>query len=353
MYYINPLIERLVRISPQGDRIGYLRLDMNENPEGLPQTFVEKCKEKIDSQFLSTYPNRESLINKLSEYHKMPKECLCITDGSEMAIKYIYEVFGEPGKKVITVNPTFEMYGVYCNMFGLQHVTYDIGSDFKINIDDFLKRIDRDTCLVSLLNPNNPVGGIYNPNEILQIVEKAYECDAIVIIDEAYHDFNNVNSIELVKKFDNVIILRTFSKLFSMAACRIGYALACPQISNLLNRVRPTFDTNSFALLFAENILENKKMRDYLIQIEQEGRSYLLDKLQQNGYEYYYGGGNYIFIKPKNDIMQVIELLYKNKVLVKCYGKGILREYIRINTGSKKVMKQFWDIFTISDMVTD
>ena len=349
MYYVNPFIEKLVRIYPEGDRSGFLRLDMNENPEGLPENFVETCKCYINASFISSYPNRESLIATLSQYHDLPENNFCITDGSEMAIKYIFEVFAEKGKKVVTVNPTFEMYGVYCNMFGLKHITYDIPENFEINIEDFINLIDTDTCLVCLLNPNNPVGGSYSKEDIIRIINKANENNAVVVIDEAYHYFCNSTIIDIVNDYDNVIVLRTFSKLFSLASCRIGYAVACPKIATLLNKVRPTFDTNSFALLFAEMVLKDKEIKTKLIDIEREGRLYLIEKLKEYNYQYYYGEGNYIFIKPKNNKQNVIEKMYNKKILVKNYNKGILKDYIRINTGSINVMKKFFEIFIAID----
>lgn len=349
MYYVNPFIEKLVRIYPEGNRSGYLRLDMNENPEGLPEIFIEKCKKYITADFVSSYPNRESLVRTLSKYHNLSENMFCITDGSEMAIKYIYEVFGEKGKKVVTVNPTFEMYDVYCNMFGLKHITYDISENFEINNDDLIKLIDEDTSLVCLLNPNNPVGGSYSNEDIVKIIEKARTCNAIVVIDEAYHYFCNSTSIDIINSYDNVIILRTFSKLFSLASCRIGYAIACSKIADLLNKVRPTFDTNSFALLFAEMALKDNNLKDELIKIEKEGRLYLIEKLKEYNYKYYYGEGNYIFIKPHCNTNDLVNKFYENKILVKTYSKGILKDYIRINTGSILAMKKFFNAFILLD----
>lgn len=350
MYYVNPNITNLVRIFPNGDRSGYLRLDMNENPEGLPVDFVNLCKSQITPEFVATYPDREKLLTTLSDYHNLPKENFCISDGSEMAIKYIFEAFTEKGKKVVTVNPTFEMYGVYCNMYGLVHVKVDIYDDFIIDIEKLIKSIDNNTNLVCLLNPNNPIGGSYKIEDIRKILQKAVECNAIVIIDEAYHYFCKNTFINLVAEYNNLIILRTFSKLFSVAACRVGYSVSCNFIAGILNKVRPTFDTNSFGLLFASLLLQNTKLRDYLINIEEKGRDLLISKLKKYEYEYYYGDGNYIFIKPKKNIAYIKEQLMHNKILIKVYKNGILKDYLRITIGSPNVMQTFWNIFSKIDI---
>ena len=96
-------------------------------------------------------------------------------------------------------------------------------------------------------------------------------------------------------------------------------------------------------------VLKDKEIKSKLIDIEREGRLYLIEKLKENNYQYYYGEGNYIFIKPKNNKRNVIEKMYNKKILIKNYNKGILKDYIRINTGSVNVMKKFFDIFIAID----
>ena len=152
--YINPLIKNLERKYPDNNRKNIVRLDMNENPGGLPVDIVEVIKSRITPEFLATYPNKIPLIESLSKYHNLSMDNIAITDGSEMALKYIFEVFGKPNSNFISISPTFEMYGVYAKMYGLNHVKIDIDKNFEIDFDLLLDSIDTNTSIVSLLNPN-------------------------------------------------------------------------------------------------------------------------------------------------------------------------------------------------------
>ena len=340
--YINQLIGKLERKYPECNRDRVLRLDMNENPGGLPIDIVNKIKEKITPEFLATYPNKKPLINSLAMFHKVSNDNIAVTDGSEMALKYIFEVFGRPESEFLSVSPTFEMYGVYAKMYGLDHKKVNIADDFDINISYLLDKITLNTSIVALLNPNNPIGRPYTDEEFLLVAEKTKTVGSLLIIDEAYHYFYANTQVDLLKKYDHIIILRTFSKLFSIAGCRIGYALSSAKVIELINNARPTFDTNSIALLFANELINDLSVQEYLIKEELKGREYLISELKKIGYSYIYNGGNYVTIKT-NLVPNVVEerLLSDKKIAVKTSRYEILRDYIRVTTGSIKYMKIF------------
>ena len=343
MVKINPVLEKLTRVFPEGGRGDFLRLDMNENPEGLPADFVAEIRAKITPAFLATYPEPDRLLAALAAYHHLPEDRFSLTDGSEMAIKHVFEVFALPGTQVVTVTPSFAMYEVYCEMFGVTHQGVPLGEDLAFPTEAFLGAIGQDTSLVVLLSPNNPAGGLLPRDEVERIIRKAAEHDAVVVIDEAYHYFCEVSYLELVERYDNVVVLRTFSKLFSLAGLRLGYAVSRPEIVDYLNRMRPTFEANSVALLFGEALLRRPDIIKALIQTEKEGRLYLMGALARAGYEPRHDhGGNFVLVKPKKCSREVEAALKERKILVKTYGnKHLLRDYIRISTGSRRVMEKF------------
>lgn len=348
--YINPLIKNLERKYPDNNRNNIVRLDMNENPGGLPVDIVEVIKSRITPEFLATYPNKIPLIESLSKYHNLSMDNIAITDGSEMALKYIFEVFGKPNSNFISISPTFEMYGVYAKMYGLNHIKIDIDKNFEIDFDSLLDSIDTSTSIVSLLNPNNPIGRPYNNNEFIKIADKTKSVGALLIIDEAYHYFYKQTQAHLLNKYNHIIILRTFSKLFSIAACRIGYALASSDIITMINNARPTFDTNSIALLFANELINNEELINKLIKDELQGRNYLISWLKDNNYEYIYDGGNFITIKTNRDAEVLASLLLNEKnIAIKTSSYDILKGYIRVSTGDIKFMKLFVDALSELD----
>lgn len=349
MYYVKESIKNCVRIFPPQGRYPYLRLDMNENPEGLPKKYVDEMVKELTPDFLAMYPEPEEFVKKYAAYCGAESENICTTNGSDAAIRYIMEVFVEQGKNVVTVAPSFEMYAVNCDMLGLKHKTVTYQNDFTIRIEDILDSMDEDTDMVVLLNPNNPIGTVYTEEEVEKVIKKADEVGAIVVIDEAYHYFYPETFIKKAFSHDNVLVLRTFSKLCSLASLRLGIIIGNPELISYIVKARPTFEVNSIALKFGEYLLDHVEIFDYLMSIEKEGRNFIQKKLQENGYEYMVHNGNYVFIKPKHEAAFIKQALQDRKILVKTYGNDLLKDWIRINTGSVKIMNEFFTTFVKID----
>ena len=343
MCYVKECVKDIVRVGGRQGRQEFLRLDMNENPEGLPAELVEKIKKELTPEFFSTYPEPEKFLGILADFlgNGVKKENLCVTNGSDMAIRYLFEVFGRPGSSVLTVAPTFEMYRVNCMIFGLHHKPVQYAPDLSLDFEKVLEAITEDVSLISVLNPNNPIGTAYTEEEFDRIVQKAKEVGALVIVDEAYHYFYDSTFLPKIFQYDNVVLLRTFSKLFSMAAVRMGFVVGNEKLIHYLWNVRPTFDTNAVALKAGEILLTEPGLCERLMEIEREGKAYLTSSLEAHGYEYLAKNGNYIFVKPKTSPAQVEKGLEARKILIKTYGPGILQGYIRVSTGSRRVMEQF------------
>ena len=343
-YYVNENIKNTYRVFPQQGRYGKKRYDMNENPEGLPKDFVDSVLGEITPEFLSIYPEPNRFLNKYASFvgNGVKLENLMATNGSDMAIRYILETFGEKGKDIVTVSPSFEMYWVNCSILGYNHVPVPYKEDMTIDIDDIVNAITTNTRIVVLLNPNNPMGNIYSEDELKKVVAKAKEVGAIVLIDEAYHYFYDKTFIAYAVKEDNVILTRTFSKLMSLAACRLGVIISNPQIIQYLHNARMTFETNSIALLFAERLIERPEIIEKLIESEKVGKEFLIKELEKNGYWCKDCMGNFVLIKTKNEPHEVTKRLEENHdVLVHAYGKGALEECIRVSVGSKEAMSVF------------
>lgn len=350
MYYVNEDVKNCIRIFPEQGRYDYRRYDMNENPEGLPKEFVDDVLKEITPEFLAIYPEPDRFLKKYAKYIGADYGNVLTTNGSDMAIRYLLEVFCEKGKEVVTVTPSFEMYAVNCSILGLMHKAVSYAEDLSIDVDKIVEAISDETDIVVLLNPNNPVGNVYTEEELERIVDKADQSGAIVIIDEAYHYFYKDTFLSYALNRNNVVVLRTFSKLFSMAACRLGIIISNPEIIGYVKKSRLTFEVNAIALLFAERLVDHPEVIEGLIKTADEGKQYALERLQQAGYEVRDCRGNFIFVKPKLSPRNVERMLKeKDKILVKTYGNDLLKEYIRVSTGSKEAMEFFVDKFLLAD----
>ncbi len=345
MYYVNEDIKNCVRVFPEQGRYDYARYDMNENPEGLPKEFVEEVLKEITPEFLAIYPEHDKFRGMYADYIGVKPENVAVTNGSDMAIRFAMEVFAEKGSSVVTVAPSFEMYWVNCAMLGLKHVPVSYEPDLTMDVQKIIDAIDETTDIVVLLNPNNPIGNVYTDEEARKIIEKAREVGAIVIVDEAYHYFYKHTFLPFIHEYDNVIVFRTFSKLFSLAAVRLGMMIGNEELIGYARKSMPSFEVNAVALKFGEHLMQHTEIIDDLMNAEAEGKAYLLEELNKRGYETTSSHGNFIFIKPRKSPQEVSELLRRKKILIKTFGNELLKDYVRISTGSKKAMNYFLEAF--------
>lgn len=343
MYYVNENIRDLYRVKYHDERAGVLRLDMNENPEGLPREFFDAVVSRITPEYIATYPEKDRLASLLAEHDGTMCDNISITAGSDEAMRLIFQCFGEQGKKLLTVTPTFEMYDVYAKMFGMKHETVEYREDFSIDTADILQSVDGETGIVILLNPNSPVGSTYDEESVRRVVERAASVGAIVVVDEAYHYFYEPTFMPLIKGYDNLLILRTFSKLFSMAGLRIGYVSGNAGLIGFIEKAESTFNVNNVAILFAEEVIRDRELAAGLIETEREGRLWLTARLRDAGYRTLAMEGNYVLFIPKKDSGTVVEELKEKNVWVRDYSRGILKGWIRVSTGAKRCMERFWE----------
>lgn len=351
MYYVNKNIKDLYRVKFHDERSDVLRLDMNENPEGLPSEFVEEVKKKISPAFIATYPEKDRLAALLAEHNGISADNISITCGSDEAMRLIFQCFGEENKNLLTVTPTFEMYDVYSKMFGMGHETVEYNDDFSLSIDNVLLKIDENTGLVILLNPNSPIGVCWSESDAKKVIEKADENNAIVVVDEAYHYFCESTFMPLIKEYDNLLVLRTFSKLYSCAGLRIGYVSGNKQLIHYIDNAESTFNVNNVAILFAEELLKRPDISSQLVKAEAYGRKWLTDKLTDAGYKVFSAEGNYILFKPHRSSKEIVAELKKADIWVRDYSRGILEGWVRVSTGSVKCMEKFFDELVKVDIV--
>lgn len=343
--HVNPSVKNAFRVFPAQGRYGKLRYDMNENPEGLPIEFVDSVLKEITPEFLSIYPEPDRFLKKYADFVDVGFNNLVCTNGSDQAIRYLLETFGEVGKEVVTVAPSFEMYWVNCKLLGYKHVPVAYEPDLSLKIENVLAAINENTRIVVLLNPNNPIGNVYSDEEFARVQKRAEEVGALVIVDEAYHYFYAKTFLQQALATTNVVVLRTFSKLMSLAAVRLGVVIGNPELIGYVRNLRLTFDVNAVALLFAERLMEHPEIVEGIIKAQQEGKDWLLARLRENDYWCRDCMGNFIFIKPMLDAHKVTQLLEEQNVLVHAYGNPLLRDYIRVSTGSKSAMQTFLEVF--------
>lgn len=343
MYYLDKNIKDLVRIFDQNERKDYLRLDLNENPGGLPQSFIDSVLDKVNSQFVAQYPETLHFTEVLAEHLGTDIHHICITNGSAEAIRYVIQAFTSVDGRIVGVVPSYFMFQVYSEMYGRNFIKVPYNEDLTISIENILAELTSDTQMLILLNPNNPMGNVYTDEEFESLFKACQEKEITLLVDEAYHYFYPKTFIKYALNHKRVLVTRTFSKLFSMAGCRLGYVVGDPEDIKYVQKYCTPHNTNAFAMQFAEDILTTPGMLDELISKFNDGRKYLIDTLDENGYRHKGEAGNFLFIEPKTDAQTIVDRMkVEKKILIKTYANvGEFGNCLRVSIGEKQYMEIF------------
>ena len=343
MYYYNEKIVNLYRIFDQNERKDYLRLDLNENPGGLPEEFIKETLKNITPQFVAQYPETLHFTEVLADHLNTDIHHLCLVNGSAEGIRYIIQAFTSENGRIVGVVPSYFMFQVYSEMYGRNFVKVPYNEDLSMDIENITRELTDDTQMLILLNPNNPMGNVYTDGEFERILKLAQEKQITILIDEAYHYFYPKTFIKYALESEHVFITRTFSKLFSMAGCRLGYVVGWPEGVEMVQKLCTPHNTNAFAMLFAEKVLTTPGMLEGLIRNFNTGREFLVNWLDSNGYPHKGEAGNFIFIKPKTDAKKIVDRMKaEKKILIKTYPNvGEFGDCLRVSIGEQIYMEKF------------
>lgn len=292
MYYVNENLKELERDFYQDNREDYLRLDLNENPGGLPEEFVSQVLESITPQSLSQYPEMLEYMDALAGYLNTDSRHICLVNGSSEGIRYVIEAFTSEGGKIVGVTPSYAMFEVYAKMYGRTYVPVPYTEELTMPVQRIVEQLTEDVELLILVNPNNPMGNVYSEDEMKELLSAAKAKQITVLIDEAYFYFYPHSFIQYALTEKQIFVTRTFSKMCSMAGARLGYVVGDPDGIRLIQKLCTPHNINVFALKFAKAVIEKEGLLQSLMDIHEEGKAYLIKKLQENGYDFNAQAGN-------------------------------------------------------------
>ena len=342
MFYVNENVRDLNRIFDQNERKGYLKLDLNENPIGFSQEFIDEVLSQVTPEFIAQYPETKEFQQKLAKFLGVQPDQLCLTNGSAEAVRYIIEAYSRPGGKVVGVKPSYAMYEVFSKMYGREFVGLQYESD-RVNVDKLIELIQPDVDLLVLVNPNNPMGDVYTDEEFERLIQAAQANEVTVMIDEAYHYFCDKTFIKYAIEYNNVFVTRTFTKMFGLGSGRLGFAVGQADGIAMIQKLCTPHNVNAFGMLFAEAVIDREGMLDEMIAKQKDGKQYVIDELTRLGYTVSSGEGNFIFVKTNTDATDVMNRMKEEKkILIKTYsGIAGMGKCLRVSTGERAAMQQF------------
>jgi histidinol-phosphate aminotransferase len=313
------------------------KLDWNECNIPFSKKLSKIINKSLSKINYSEYPNinNKSLNNELSKYCKLPISNLQTFNGSDSALQYIFTTYLNATSRVLIFNPNYNQIDVFIKLI-TDNINYsEIKNIFFNYYYDFSEVENNDVVYIS--NPNNPTGILISP-EIIEGLLIKYP-SKLFIIDEAYYEFSNKSSVNLVQKYQNIIVTRTFSKALSLASIRLGYICADESIIKIINKIRNTKEVNSFAQAIAIELLKNYKHIKKRINKINLNKYKFTNQLRLLNIKYVESETNFILLKV-NDSKNIIEKLLDKKILVRdrsmFYG---LENCIRITIGKWSDMK--------------
>lgn len=326
-----------------------IKLGSNENPWGSSPKAKEAIIEAIDE--FNRYPesNHEELKSKIADYAGVAQNQVIVTgDGADELFDVLAKTFIDPGDEFITHPPTYTYYEYTLKTYGAVPVyaKWNVEEN-KLDVDSVLDNITDKTKLIFLCTPNNPTGGLIDREDIIRIIEAT---DALVVIDEAYWEFAEINNVDLLDKYDNVFIVRTFSKVMGLAGLRVGYGLSNPEILEKMSRIKPVFSVTVPSQKALMATLDDKDYIDKYTSMGIEEREYLYDSINaMDKLHIYPSKSNYLLVDLHNSgytAAKMAEELMKRGVIVRdCTSFRDLDEYyMRISIETHPKNERFIEI---------
>lgn len=324
---------------PLYERSWDLKIDSNENNYGPSPKVLEAIK-NCNISDISYYPYYGELSEKIAIYQGFSIDNIKVTNGADEAIQAVIQTYLEPGEYTLTLDTSFEMPVIYTQIQGGQIIKVPYKEKWVFPVDEFLRELNNPGIkIIYIASPNNPTGNIIKENDLRKIIERA--SDKVVIIDETYENYSGTTYKDLVKEYDNVFLIRSFSKDFALAGIRLGYIISNKENINNLKKVVSPFSVNSLAMLAGIEALNDI---GYFYSIKKEildSKKELKMFFETLGAEVYDSEANFLLADFKQKSEFIYNRLIKENIAVKIYKTdGILKNHLRITIPTKEGVKK-------------
>ncbi|MGZ7158883.1 MAG: histidinol-phosphate transaminase [Methanobacterium sp.] len=326
-----------------------IKLGSNENPIGVSKKAAQAVKENASSIYQYPESNLEDLKEKIANYSGVKSANIIVGgDGADEILDLLGKTLITPGDEFIVPIPSYTYYEFTLKIHGgvPVYARWDVEEN-RLDVKSVLDIISSKTRIIFLCTPNNPTGGLIEKGDIKKVLEST---DALVVVDEAYFEFSEVDNVDLLRDYDNLLILRTFSKVFGLAGMRIGYAISNPEFIEYMHRVKPVFSLTRLSYVAALATLDDKDYIKKSIQVGIDSREYLYRNMSKfDKLHVIPSKANYILVDVRKTGMtsnEISEELLKKGVIVRdCSSfKGLDEYWIRVSVGTLEEDARFIEI---------
>ncbi len=319
-----------------------IKLASNENPLGPSPRVRDYLCNNLEE--INYYPDayNHGLRSRLADFYQISFEELHFGNGSNEIVQQLSLAFLEPGDQALMPVPTFPRYAPLAQMMNAEALEVPL-LDFHLDLEAMADKISPTTKLIYICSPNNPTGGAINKNDFKQFLAQVPP-GCLVILDEAYFEYldgsnNHLDGLDFVKSNSNVVVLRTFSKMYGLAGLRVGYAVADPEIIACLDRVREPFNVNRLAQTAAMVALEDQQHIEKVKNVNRTGKEYLYRELQRLGLTYVPTDANFILFDAGHPEEKVFQGLLQRGIIIR--GGFGYPTHLRVTIGTEYQNKRF------------
>ncbi|MBV9506255.1 MAG: histidinol-phosphate transaminase [Acidobacteriia bacterium] len=301
---------------PTAGRAGKLRLDFNENTVGCSSRVIEALRQGLDAGALSVYPEYGEAKAAIADYFHVAPNQFVFTNGTDEAIQVFVNTYVDDGQEVLVLKPTYAMYRFYAEVAGSKVHEIDYPQpDLEFPLQSVLEAITPETRAVILANPNNPTGTGISVLAIDRILHRARK--AVVLIDEAYYEFSGVTALTEIERLPNLFVSRTFSKVFGMAAMRLGCLFSHEANIEFLHKAQSPYSVNTLAVLAARAaVADGAYIENYVTEVL-AARELLCVGLEKLGIRYVPSSANFVLARIGERAIEIRDALRECGILVR------------------------------------
>ena len=320
-----------------------LKLASNENPLGPSPLAIEAMQQALPD--LRLYPDNScrALMAELARRLDLPEDHLIVGRGSDEVIHMAGLAFLNPGEETIMGDPYFVLYHLTTMLMDARPIKVPL-KNYRFDVEAVVGRITPATKLVFASSPNNPTGTIVTREELALLMERL-PAHTILILDEAYGEYvtspEYPDSLQYVRQGRNILVLRTFSKIYALAGLRIGYGMACPDIIAALHQVREPFNVSSLAQVAAVASLRDPQQVARSTRLNEEGRRYLEGEFARLGLSFPPSQSNFVFVDLGVDAGAAFQSLMRRGVIVRYDPAFGMPTHVRVTIGTMEQNRRF------------
>jgi histidinol-phosphate aminotransferase len=331
---------------PLEGRNGKLRLDFNENTIGC-SPLVRQAIRNLTSAAVSMYPEQESVRRELAQFFKVHRDELLLTNGTDEALHLIVDTFVEPDHTVLLVEPTFAMYRFYSELAGarIQALRYDAAMHFPMKA--LLAALRKRPRIFFLANPNNPTGSVLQTADLRRILKAATK--TLVVVDEAYFEFSGITILPWIRRHNNLVVTRTFSKAAGLAGLRLGCIFAHRAIAEHFRKAQSPYPVNVAALVAARATIRDQQFLRSTLREFRRSRKELERGLTKLSIPFFPSAANFVLLFLGARAREIVAALARQGTLIRDRsgdfgGAGYVRITFGTLTQTRRVLRQLKEL---------